>query len=496
MTDTGPAPSVAEPGAFAALLSLTTARTAVAEGSQKDQDAGQPASGDEQPTVDLGDICVAAATVPVVAPSDAVPPVADAQGAPIAPVAPADAPQADVVMNVSKQETVAIAQALAVPVQAPAAQQPVVTAAATVDAPVEAAPVEASPVASAEPAPVFASPALSVVEAAPQPADVQSADQLAPVAADQAADAPATPASPAQGKDPAVPAAQAGQAQTSTSGEQNQQSTGQDDSQNPRPRGERVLDAAQRIAGAAAFAQPVAEPQAAVAQPVAASPEPAVSAPATPAAPAAQAQAAPATPAPAPQQAAAQQAVQPAAPQAAHAAHHVAAAPVAAPAAPVEHSALSHAGTTATVEKIHELVRISSLRDGTARATLQLKPAELGTVNVHLRTTLDGLVATIHAQDATALSALRQAGTELQQSLQDRGVNLARIELGLSSGDGSAAKDGRQTAQAFADGRGSGGDRGRRENANDGTTAESVVELEPVVTTHVLPDGVLVDVRA
>lgn len=477
MTDTGPAPSVAEPGAFAALLSLTTARTAVAEGSQKDQDASQPASGDEQLTVDLGDICVAAATVPVVAPSDAVPPVADA------PVAPADAPQADVVMNVSKQETVAIAQALAVPVQAPAAQQPVVTAAATVDAPVEAAPV-------------FGAPALSVVEAAPQPADLQSADQLAPVAADQAADAPATPASPAQGKDPAVPAAQAGQAQTSTSGEQNQQSTGQDDSQNPRPRGERVLDAAQRIAGAAAFAQPVAKPQAAVAQPVAASPEPAVSAPATPAAPAAQAQAAPATPAPAPQQAAAQQAVQPAAPQAAHAAHHVAAAPVAAPAAPVEHSALSHAGTTATVEKIHELVRISSLRDGTARATLQLKPAELGTVNVHLRTTLDGLVATIHAQDATALSALRQAGTELQQSLQDRGVNLARIELGLSSGDGSAAKDGRQTAQAFADGRGSGGDRGRRENANDGTTAESVVELEPVVTTHVLPDGVLVDVRA
>jgi len=127
---------------------------------------------------------------------------------------------------------------------------------------------------------------------------------------------------------------------------------------------------------------------------------------------------------------------------------------------------------------------------------LQLKPAELGTVNVHLRTTADGLVATIRAQDATALSALRHAGAELQQSLQDRGINLARIELGLSSGGGPTADDSRQAAQAFADGRGSGGDRGHRENARGEISSEHQIELEPAVTTHVLPDGVLVDVRA
>jgi flagellar hook-length control protein FliK len=138
------------------------------------------------------------------------------------------------------------------------------------------------------------------------------------------------------------------------------------------------------------------------------------------------------------------------------------------------------------VERVRDLVQIATAR-GTARAKLQLHPAELGKVDVDLRSTRDGLVATISAADSGALEALQQAGAELRRSLEDRGVTLARLELQLAP-DGHGPQPDRAR---------DGGLRGSHMAAGgaDGLDAADD-ELPTITTTTTLPAGVLVDVRA
>jgi len=152
---------------------------------------------------------------------------------------------------------------------------------------------------------------------------------------------------------------------------------------------------------------------------------------------------------------------------------------------------LTPAGVGACVERIHELVRIAGLRDGHARATLQLRPAELGQVAVHLRTTDAGLIATIRAHDAAAVSALQHAGAELRQSLESRGVTLARIDVQLAPGgdhhgrarheDGAAGRSPRIRGVAHDE---AGGDE------------QAPIAADELTTTTIRTDGALVDVRA
>ncbi|HET6508864.1 MAG TPA: flagellar hook-length control protein FliK [Baekduia sp.] len=104
---------------------------------------------------------------------------------------------------------------------------------------------------------------------------------------------------------------------------------------------------------------------------------------------------------------------------------------------------LTRASVVQTAERVQELVRIAATRSGQARATLQLKPEALGQVDVHLRTTRDGLVATIAAHDQAGLDALQQAGNELRRLLEDRGVQLQSLDLQLGAGqDGGFANQG------------------------------------------------------
>jgi flagellar hook-length control protein FliK len=124
-------------------------------------------------------------------------------------------------------------------------------------------------------------------------------------------------------------------------------------------------------------------------------------------------------------------------------------APQAAPAAAAP--TLAGASLQATVDRVHELVRISTTRGG-ARATLQLRPVELGTVDVRLRTSHEGLVATITAQDDAGLAALQQAGAELRRNLEDRGVTLHRLDLQLANGGGAGGTES-SASEAGAGGR-------------------------------------------
>jgi flagellar hook-length control protein FliK len=152
--------------------------------------------------------------------------------------------------------------------------------------------------------------------------------------------------------------------------------------------------------------------------------------------------------------------------------------------------ALPRASVLQTAERVQELVRIATTRAGNARATLQLRPAELGQVDVHLRTTRDGLVATISAHDQVGHDALQQAGNELRRSLEDKGVQLHSLDLQLGAGhDGfSNQGDARQASS------------GRRGAASShGLTKDDdiVAEDELTITTATsAPAGALVDVQA
>ena len=124
---------------------------------------------------------------------------------------------------------------------------------------------------------------------------------------------------------------------------------------------------------------------------------------------------------------------------------------------------LSRASVLQTAERVQELVRIATTRAGTARAVLQLRPAELGQVDVHLRTTRNGLVATIAAHEQVGLDALQQAGNELRRTLEDKGVQLHSLDLQLGAGhngftnqgDAREASSGRRGAAAASHGLGS-----------------------------------------
>jgi flagellar hook-length control protein FliK len=152
---------------------------------------------------------------------------------------------------------------------------------------------------------------------------------------------------------------------------------------------------------------------------------------------------------------------------------------------------LTRASVTAAAERVQDLVRIATTRNGGARAILQLKPVELGTVDVHLRTTREGLVATIAAHDQVGLDALQQAGGELRRSLEERGVQLHRLDLQLGAGQGSFG-NGADARDANAGSR-----RSAAPSAPAGADDDDLTVHDLSTTTVTsTPAGVLVDVQA
>ncbi len=173
------------------------------------------------------------------------------------------------------------------------------------------------------------------------------------------------------------------------------------------------------------------------------------------------------------------------------------AAPVSAPAAPAtpvaHHASAIHrpevvpaAQLGATIEKLHDVVQLGS-RGGSAHAHLQLHPVELGAVDVRLRTTADGVVATIKVHDAAALGAVTAAGNELRENLTDRGINVARLDVSLSDNGNRQAQSAGGDAQR--DGNGNG-------NSGRGDSATTDIDDIPEEATVALTASGLVDVHA
>ena len=128
---------------------------------------------------------------------------------------------------------------------------------------------------------------------------------------------------------------------------------------------------------------------------------------------------------------------------------------------------------------------------GQVQAQLSLHPAELGGVEIRLRQTAHGLMATVTADRADAAHVLQQAGTELRRALEAQGVQIAGLDIGM-------AGENQDAANARANER-------RAESALGGSRRQAPAgddELPPIDTDHrtttasTIALGALVDVLA
>jgi flagellar hook-length control protein FliK len=165
---------------------------------------------------------------------------------------------------------------------------------------------------------------------------------------------------------------------------------------------------------------------------------------------------------------------------------------VATPAAPATPAQASGAVSTAyAIEELRAIVQLASAR-GAAHARIQLRPAELGGLVIRLRSTSEGMIATIKAERPEAVAALDGAAADLRRSLEDRGVTLVRLDVGLAPGAGDGAATGRRQDTAHND--------SAANASSSGTTATDGADLtddEQISAPTVrLPAGSLVDVHA
>jgi Meckel syndrome type 1 protein len=110
------------------------------------------------------------------------------------------------------------------------------------------------------------------------------------------------------------------------------------------------------------------------------------------------------------------------------------------PAAPAASAAApAHAPTLPVrADHVRAMLRVLQHR-GQVQAQLSLHPAELGGVEVRLRQTAHGLMATVTADRAEAAQVLQQAGTELRRALEAQGVRVAALDIGMAGDNQDAA---------------------------------------------------------
>jgi len=154
----------------------------------------------------------------------------------------------------------------------------------------------------------------------------------------------------------------------------------------------------------------------------------------------------------------------------------------ASPAAPAPASPGVRLGHAA--EAVENVIRIASSR-GVTHARMALAPAELGGIEIRLRSTAAGLSAEVVADSSEAAQVLQVAVPELRRSLEAQGLNLLSLDIAPSDRERDPAAS---SGEGSARGDGSGG-------SSSGTGADT--DGEPLPDQAIkLPDGVLVDVLA
>jgi flagellar hook-length control protein FliK len=168
-------------------------------------------------------------------------------------------------------------------------------------------------------------------------------------------------------------------------------------------------------------------------------------------------------------------------------------APNAAPAMPSTPSVQRAVPLSRAVATTGVMVHMMSSK-GVEHARLNLKPAELGGIEVRLRSTDAGLHALLVADSPEAARMLASAGDDLKRQLEDKNVTLLSLDVSTS--------DQRQDQPAGFSSDGFGDDRyrpGFGQNTRRSSANESALLMDAPAsaeTTLVLPDGVHVDVLA
>ena len=88
------------------------------------------------------------------------------------------------------------------------------------------------------------------------------------------------------------------------------------------------------------------------------------------------------------------------------------------------------------VESLQATVEVAA-RQGLTQARIQLHPAELGEIRIHLTQTSAGLLARVSADSSAAAQALISAHGELRQSLSSLGIDLAQLHVGAHDAAGT-----------------------------------------------------------
>jgi flagellar hook-length control protein FliK len=130
-------------------------------------------------------------------------------------------------------------------------------------------------------------------------------------------------------------------------------------------------------------------------------------------------------------------------------------------------------------EAVEHVLRLASSR-GVTHARIALNPADLGAVDVHIRSTAEGLVARVVAHSADAVQTLQHAAGDLRRSLEEQGLHVMSLDIGQPGESG--------TGRAGSESNG-------RSTYDDSPTGADTEETTETKTLR-LPTGVLVDVLA
>jgi flagellar hook-length control protein FliK len=141
-------------------------------------------------------------------------------------------------------------------------------------------------------------------------------------------------------------------------------------------------------------------------------------------------------------------------------------------------------------ESAAHMIQLAAER-GVTHARLNLKPVELGGIEVRLKTTPEGITAQLVADSPEAAKLLSQAADDLRRGLAERDVNLLSLDV-TTQQDYQQQQAGSKQADIFGDQLP--GQQIRRVGLHgDAGLTESPVAAD---TTLVLPNGVHVDVLA
>jgi flagellar hook-length control protein FliK len=168
-------------------------------------------------------------------------------------------------------------------------------------------------------------------------------------------------------------------------------------------------------------------------------------------------------------------------------------APLAPPAPPVAPQAAAAQATPSLPvrpDHVRAMLRILQHR-GQVQAQLSLHPAELGGVEVRLRQTAHGLMATVTADRADAAHILQQAGADLRRALEAQGVQLAGLDIGMAgeNQDAANARANERRAEGALGG-------SRRQPATGDNDLSPIDPDQRTTTAPTIALGALVDVLA